>query len=89
MQYIGDALGAAPTLHEVSLEPDEVRPLFNNVMHNVKLMLHNGRVLEIGTREQIKESSNPLVQQFIKGETEGPINFMDQGDEYLQDLVES
>jgi phospholipid/cholesterol/gamma-HCH transport system ATP-binding protein len=40
-------------------------------------MLHKGRVLEIGTPEQIKHSKNAIVQQFIKGEIEGPINFMD------------
>lgn len=44
MQYIGGAYGAAPTLHEVDLEGDEVRPLFAEVMRNVALMLHNGRV---------------------------------------------
>ena len=40
-------------------------------------MLHKGRVLEVGTPEQIKNSKNPIVQQFIRGEIEGPINFMD------------
>ena len=36
-------------------------------------MLFKGRVLEVGTPEQIKNSENPIVQQFIKGETEGPL----------------
>lgn len=50
-------------------------------------MLHMGRVLEVGTPEQIKNSKNEIVQQFIKGETEGPVNFIDKGDEYLEDLA--
>ena len=39
-------------------------------------MLHKGRVLEVGTPDQIKNSKNPIIQQFIHGEIEGPINFM-------------
>ena len=30
-------------------------------------MIHGGRIIEIGTVEEIKESENPLVQQFIHG----------------------
>ncbi len=51
-------------------------------------MLHNGQVLITGTPEEIRRSPDPIVQQFIRGETEGPIRFLDQGDEYLKDLVE-
>jgi phospholipid/cholesterol/gamma-HCH transport system ATP-binding protein len=51
-------------------------------------MLHLGKVLEVGTPDEIKSSSNKIVQQFIKGETEGPINFIDKGDEYIKDLIE-
>ncbi|MCP4425795.1 MAG: hypothetical protein GY803_14985 [Chloroflexi bacterium] len=39
MEFIGDEYGPAPTLNEISLEPDEARPLFQRVMNNVKLML--------------------------------------------------
>lgn len=44
MQYIGGAYGAAPTLHEVRLDADEVEPLFHEVMRNVELMLRYGRI---------------------------------------------
>lgn len=30
-------------------------------------MIHGGRIIEIGTVEEIKQSKNPLVQQFIHG----------------------
>ena len=51
-------------------------------------MLHMGKVLEIGTPQEIKNSRNEIIQQFIKGETDGPVNFIDRGDDYLKDLVE-
>ena len=36
-------------------------------------MLYQGKLLEVGTKQQIKNSKNDIVQQFIKGEIEGPI----------------
>ncbi len=36
-------------------------------------MLYNGTIVEVGTPDQIRQSSNPVVQQFIRGEAVGPI----------------
>lgn len=36
-------------------------------------MLYNGEIIETGTPEEIKQSENPVVQQFINGRAEGPI----------------
>jgi phospholipid/cholesterol/gamma-HCH transport system ATP-binding protein len=36
-------------------------------------MLHEGHVLVFGTPDEVKASPNPIVQQFIHGETHGPI----------------
>ena len=36
-------------------------------------LLYQGRVIESGTPDQIRESSNPVVQQFIAGRAHGPI----------------
>ena len=36
-------------------------------------MLYNGGILEVGTPDQIRSSTHPVVQQFIKGEAVGPI----------------
>jgi len=36
-------------------------------------MLYQGELLVVGTKEQIKNSKNEIVQQFIKGEIEGPM----------------
>jgi phospholipid/cholesterol/gamma-HCH transport system ATP-binding protein len=39
-------------------------------------MLHDGVIVETGTPEEIKNSSNPAVRQFITGSLEGPIEFL-------------
>ena len=36
-------------------------------------MLYKGQIIEVGTPDDIKSSSNEIVQQFIRGEVEGPI----------------
>ena len=41
MEFIGDRGRSAPTLSEVNIEQEEVRPLFDRVMKNVGLMLEN------------------------------------------------
>jgi phospholipid/cholesterol/gamma-HCH transport system ATP-binding protein len=39
-------------------------------------MLHNGIIVETGTPEEIRNSPNPAVRQFITGSLEGPIEFL-------------
>ncbi|TEU03389.1 MAG: ABC transporter ATP-binding protein [Candidatus Aminicenantes bacterium] len=36
-------------------------------------MLYGGKIIEMGTPEEIRNSKNPVVQQFIHGNAEGPI----------------
>ncbi len=36
-------------------------------------VLHDGRIIETGTPEEIRHSGNPVVRQFIEGRAEGPI----------------
>ena len=36
-------------------------------------MLYEGRIIEVGTPEEIRSSPNPVIQQFIHGQAEGPI----------------
>ncbi len=36
-------------------------------------MLYEGRIIECGTPDQIRSSSDPIVQQFINGKITGPI----------------
>ncbi|MDD4957206.1 MAG: ABC transporter ATP-binding protein [Candidatus Omnitrophica bacterium] len=51
-------------------------------------MLYEGRVLEIGTPDEIKNSANDMVQQFISGSYDGPIRFFQQKDDYLETLTQ-
>lgn len=36
-------------------------------------MLYNGKIVQIGSPEEIRSSADPIVQQFIHGKAEGPI----------------
>ncbi len=50
-------------------------------------MLYQGKIVETGTRDEIRDSKNPLVRQFIAGEPDGPVSFMQEGDGYLESLT--
>jgi len=39
MGYIGDDVSAAPTLNTVTLDPEEVRPLYERLLRNIEIML--------------------------------------------------
>jgi RIO kinase 1 len=42
MEYLGEAETPAPTLHEISLDRFEARPLFDRLLANVALLLAEG-----------------------------------------------
>lgn len=44
MGYIGDALGSAPALSEISLERDEAKQLFERVVQNINILLDAKRI---------------------------------------------
>jgi phospholipid/cholesterol/gamma-HCH transport system ATP-binding protein len=50
-------------------------------------MLYEGKVLEVGSPEEIRNSKNQMVQQFIAGSPDGPIRFFQQKDDYLEQLI--
>jgi phospholipid/cholesterol/gamma-HCH transport system ATP-binding protein len=39
-------------------------------------MLYQGRIIEVGTPDEIRSSSSPIVRQFIEGRAEGPIKIL-------------
>ncbi|MEW6517521.1 MAG: ABC transporter ATP-binding protein [candidate division FCPU426 bacterium] len=39
-------------------------------------MLHEGRIVGVGTPDQIRRSKNPLIHQFITGSAQGPIRLV-------------
>ncbi len=47
-------------------------------------MLYQGKIIEVGTPEEIKSSPNEIVQQFIRGEVLGPIT---QGAEFIRQAI--
>lgn len=54
----------------VSHETQRVFKIANKV-----LMLHEGVIRAAGTPDEILNSQDPVVKQFIKGETDGPISY--------------
>lgn len=53
------------------------------------IMLHKGKVLEVGTAEQIQNSKDAYVRQFIEGEPEGAIPFKQTSEAYLKGLLDA
>ena len=37
------------------------------------MMLYEGKAVVYGTPDEVRASANPVVQQFIEGRTQGPI----------------
>ncbi len=50
-------------------------------------MLHEGKIVQVGTKEEISNTINPLAKQFINGEPEGPVNFVKDKEGYLEELT--
>ncbi len=40
-------------------------------------MLFQGKIIEVGSPEEIKNCSNPIIQQFVQGKSDGPIKMVD------------
>jgi len=49
-------------------------------------MVHKGKIIEIGTSEEIRNSSNPYIQQFINGRPDGPIDFFKEDIGIIEEL---
>lgn len=50
-------------------------------------MLHQGKIVTQGTRDEIERSGNELVKQFVKGDPDGPVKFFKEKGDYLKDLI--
>ncbi|HEY7495319.1 MAG TPA: ABC transporter ATP-binding protein [Candidatus Tectomicrobia bacterium] len=51
------------------------------------IMLHRGRIVASGTPDEIRQSDNPLVQQFITGAPDGPIPLRLSQKDYQADIL--
>jgi phospholipid/cholesterol/gamma-HCH transport system ATP-binding protein len=52
------------------------------------IMLYKGEVIAVGTPEEIKNSKDKFVQQFIKGLADGPIPLRVSSKDFYEDLLE-
>ena len=51
------------------------------------VILYRGRVIAEGTPQEIRQTPDPLVQQFITGSVEGPIAFRASSKDFSEDLL--
>ena len=42
----------------------------------------NGKIVEVGTPDEVRSSENPIVRQFIEGRAEGPIT--EESEEFVK-----
>jgi len=52
------------------------------------IMLFEGRVIAAGTPQEIQDNPDPILQQFIKGDPDGPIPLKLSKDDYLKRLMQ-
>jgi phospholipid/cholesterol/gamma-HCH transport system ATP-binding protein len=52
------------------------------------IMLYQGKIIATGTPDEIKQNPNPVLQQFINGEADGPIPLHLSKDDYLKRLLQ-
>jgi phospholipid/cholesterol/gamma-HCH transport system ATP-binding protein len=64
----------------------DIRSAFK--MAHKMVVFYRGKVLAEGTPDQIRNSPDPLVQQFITGSPEGPIPLRQSSRDYLEDLLD-
>lgn len=52
------------------------------------VLLFEGKVYFEGTPDELRNSADPLVQQFIRGDPDGPIPLRKSAEEYMKSLLE-
>jgi len=57
------------------------------IAHKI-VVLFKGKVVAQGTPEEIRNSQDPLVQQFLAGSPDGPIPLRQSSRDYLEDLLD-
>lgn len=64
----------------------DIRSAFK-IAHRI-VVLFRGKVVARGTPQEIRDSSDPLVRQFISGSPDGPIPLRQSSRDYLEDLLD-
>lgn len=52
------------------------------------ILLQTKKVIAEGTSEQLLQSQDPRVVQFLKGESDGPVRFKYPAQDYMKELFE-
>ena len=79
IRRLNDALGATSIV--VTHDVQEALDLVDYVYY-----VSGGKIVAQGTPEEMRESSDPLVRQFVYGEPDGPVPFQYPGRDFAQDL---
>lgn len=79
IRRLNDAMGLTSIV--VSHDLEETFGIADQV-----IILANGRIAAQGTPEEVKRSTDPLVQQFVQAQAEGPVHFHYPGPGVEQDF---
>jgi phospholipid/cholesterol/gamma-HCH transport system ATP-binding protein len=79
IRRLNDAMGLTSIV--VSHDLEETFRIADQVV-----ILANGRIAAQGTPEEVKHSTDPLVQQFVQAQAEGPVHFHYPGPSVEQDF---
>lgn len=79
IRQLNDALGLTSII--VSHDLDETFAIADQV-----IVLANGRIAAQGTPEEVRESRDPLVHQFVSAEPDGPVQFHYPASDVAQDF---
>ena len=79
IRRLNDAMGLTSIV--VSHDLEETFHIADQVV-----ILANGRIAAQGTPEEVKRSTDPLVQQFVQAQAEGPVHFHYPGPSVEQDF---
>lgn len=80
IKELGQALGLTSIV--VSHDVPEVMSIADYIY-----IIGDQKIIGQGTPEQIREQTSPLVQQFIKGESDGPVPFHYKAASYQDELI--
>ena len=81
IRRLNDAMGLTSIV--VSHDLEETFQIADRVV-----ILANGRIAAEGTPDEVKRSTDPLVQQFVQAQAEGPVHFHYPGPSVEQDFGE-
>ncbi|MFD2165022.1 phospholipid ABC transporter ATP-binding protein MlaF [Thalassotalea euphylliae] len=80
IKSLNDALGLTSVV--VSHDVPEVMSIADYIY-----IIAEQKIIGHGTPEQIHQQTSPLVQQFVKGEADGPVPFHFKAPSYKQELI--